>query len=84
MSIPTMARHVSEYLPNITSISGILFYSFLAYILTYGLSYLRVRVVNNYLDKESQRGSAKIREAIIKKREEKTKAAQELAKALSE
>ena len=61
-------QFLSDYLPDLLTIKGIIFYSFIVYVITYILSYLRVKIVNKSLESEHVSGSKKVKEAIIKRR----------------
>lgn len=58
-------------LPPLTTLSGLILYSLLAYIFTFTFSWLRVKLLNDNV----QFGSS-MKDSIIKKRKEKSKAAQ--------
>lgn len=64
-------------MPSLNSLSGLLLYSFLAYVCTFLFSWIRVKLVNDHVD-----FGASARQAIIDKRKEKSKAAKELLEAM--
>lgn len=41
---------IAQYLPPVSSVTGILLYSFFAYLLTFGISWLRVKLVNDNVE----------------------------------
>ena len=45
-----LLKLVSAYLPDPFSITGMILYSFIVYLITFSLSYLRVKVVNSSLE----------------------------------
>lgn len=71
-------RDVCEFLPPITSISGMVLYSLIVYVFTFAFSWLRVKIVNDNVD-----FGKSTRESILKNRAKKTIAAQALLDAMS-
>ena len=67
-----------HYLPDISSISGIIFYSFIAYIIIYTISGIMTYLVEDYFDHDKR-----FTRRLIKARERKTKEADKLIKKIN-
>ena len=64
----SISRTIGPYLPDLSSISGIIFYSFVTYIIIFTMSYCCTNLIEDKLDYETYVG-----ERIKAKRVEKTK-----------
>lgn len=64
-----------SYLPEISSLQGIIFYSFITYVFIFTTSYTMTKLINDNFDYESN-----VKKRIIKNRIQKTKEADRLVK----